>query len=155
MSRIVSALVRMGSCILELLTIKERRKVRKERKDGAEAPVKAAEDIRHAVATGDEAKVNQMLESTRLNLTHGGKAVSVALAALALAGSVLLQGCALQQRRPLVLSADRAVVRMEMNGVQGWFVPEAQFADLAAAYVAEQARLKLREEAMEAANGDF
>lgn len=149
MSRIMGAIVRIASSILELLTIKERRKDRQERKDDAEAPVHAAEDIRHAVAEGDEGKVNQMLEEARLGRTHGGRAVSVALAALALAGSVFLYGCVVQ-RKPLVLSADRAVVKMEMNGIQGWFVPEAQFADLSAAYVAEQARMKLREQAMEA-----
>ena len=143
MSRIMGAIVRIASSILELLTIKERRKDRQERKDDAEATVHAAEDIRHAVAEGDEGKVNQMLEEARLGRTHGGRAVSVALAALALAGCVV-------QRKPLVLSADRAVVKMEMNGIQGWFVPEAQFADLSAAYVAEQARMRLREQAMEA-----
>ncbi len=155
MSKIFGPIIRIASSVLEIVTLRARKKAKQEARADAEAPVKAAEDIRHAVATGDEAKVNQMLESARLNLTHGGKAVSVALAALALAGSVLLQGCALQQRRPLVLSADRACVRMEMNGVTGWFVPEGQFADLTAAYVAEQARLNLREQAMEAANGDF
>lgn len=149
MSRIMGAIVRIASSILELLTIKERRKDRQERKDDAEATVHAAEDIRHAVAEGDEGKVNQMLEEARLGRTHGGRAVSVALAALALAGSVFLCGCVVQ-RKPLVLSADRAVVKMEMNGIQGWFVPEAQFADLSAAYVAEQARMRLREQAMEA-----
>lgn len=152
MARIVSALVRIGSCILELLTIKERRKDREERKSDASAPVQAAEDIRHAVAEGDEGKVNQMLEEARLGKMHGGRAVSVALAALALAGSVFMYGCMAPQK-PLVLSADRAVVKMELDGVSGWFVPDAEFADLSAAYVAEAARLKLRDEAQEASGG--
>lgn len=154
MSRIMGAIVRIASSILELLTIKERRKDRQERKDDAEAPVHAAEDIRHAVAEGDEGKVNQMLEEARLGRTHGGRAVSVILAGLTVWGSVFLYGCVMP-RKPLVLSADRQCVKMEMNGIQGWFVPDAEFADLSAAYVAEQARMKLREQAMEAANGDF
>lgn len=154
MSRFVSALVRMGSCILELLTIKERRRDRKERKEDADAPVQAAEEIRHAVAEGDTNKVNQLLEESRLQITHGGRAVSVALAALALAGSLFIGGC-MAAGKPLVLSADRAVVEMEMDGIKGYFVPKLMFADLAAAYRAEQARMKLREQAMEAANGDF
>jgi hypothetical protein len=149
MARIVGAIVRIASSVLELLTLKERKKARQERKDEAEAPVQAAEDIRHAVAEGDENKVNQMLEESRLHRTHGGKAVSVLLAALALAGSVFMYGCVIQ-RKPLVLSADRAVVTMELNGVSGWFVPEATFADMSAAYVAENARMRIREEAMEA-----
>ena len=149
MSRVFSAIVRIASSILELLTIKERRKERQERKDDAEAPVQAAEDIRQAVAEGNEDEVNQRLEEARLHRTHGGKAVSVALATLALAGSVFLYGC-IQAPRPHVLSADRAVVKMELDGVSGWFVPDAAFADLTAAYVAESARMRLREEAMEA-----
>ena len=145
MSRIVSALVRMGSCILELLTIKERRKDRKERKEGADAPIQAADDIRHSIAAGDEAKVNQALEDARLGRTHGGRAVSVALAALLLPAVLHFSGC-IAAPRPHVLSADRAVVKMELDGVSGWFVPDAQFADLSAAYVAETARMRLRDQ---------
>lgn len=144
-SRIVSAIVRIGSNILELLTIKERRKDRKERKDEVNKPVEAAEEIRHAVADGDEDKVNQMLEDARLNRIHGGKAVSVIILGLTVWGSVFMYGC-VAAKRPHVLSADRHCVKMEMNGIPGWFVPEAQFADLSAAYMAEQARMKLREE---------
>ena len=148
MARIVSAIVRIVSNALELFTLRARKKAREERKQDADAPVQAADDIRHAVADGDEAKVNEMLEDARLHKTHG-RAVTVALAALALAGSVFLYGC-VQSPRPHVLSADRAVVKMELDGVSGWFVPDAAFADLTAAYVAESARMRLREEAMEA-----
>lgn len=150
MSRIMGAIVRIASSILELLTIKERRKDRQERKDDADAPVQAAEEIRQAVAEGDEGKVNQLLEESRLHITHGGKAVSILLAGLTAWGAVTMSGCALPQGRPLVLSAERAVVKMEMNGVKGYFVPELQFADMAAAYRAEEARMKLREQTMEA-----
>ena len=149
MSRILASIVRIASNILEIITLKERRKAKRERKQESAAPVEAAEEIRQAVAEGDETKVNQMLEEARLGRIHGGKAVSVAIAALAVAGSVFLNGCVLA-RKPLVLSADRNCVRMELDGVKGWFVPEAEFSDLTAAYVAESARLKLREEAMEA-----
>ena len=151
MARIVSAIVRIVSNALELFTLRARKKARDERKQEASAPVEAAEDIRHAVAEGDEAAVNQMLEDARLHKTHGAKVVSLALAALTLAGSLFVYGCVMP-RKPLVLSADRAVVRMELDGVSGWFVPDAAFADLSAAYVAESARLRLREEAMEAAD---
>lgn len=144
----------IASNVLELLNWRERKKARAERKQESAAPVEAAEEIRHAVAEGDEQKVNQMLEEARMGRLHGGKTVSVALAALAVAGTVFLNGCVMP-RKPLVLSADRNCVRMELDGVKGWFVPEAEFSDLTAAYVAESARLKLREEAMEAANGDF
>ena len=146
MARIVSAIVRIVSNALELFTLRARKKAREERKQDADAPVQAADDIRHAVADGDEAKVNEMLEDARLHKTHG-RVVTVALAALA--GSVFLHGC-IQSPRPHVLSADRAVVKMELDGVSGWFVPDAAFADLTAAYVAESARMRLREEAMEA-----
>ena len=149
MSRFLASIVRIASNLLELLTLKERRKAKKERKEETAAPVQAAEEIRHAVAEGDEATVNQMLEDARLHKTHGAKVVSLALAALTLAGSLFVYGCVMP-RKPLVLSADRAVVRMELDGVSGWFVPDAAFADLTAAYVAEAARMKLREEAMEA-----
>ena len=150
MSRFLASIVRIASNLLELLTLKERRKAKKERKEETAAPVQAAEEIRHAVAEGDEQKVNQMLEEARMGRLHGGKAVSVALAAMALGGSMFLNGCVLAPK-PLVLSADRTCVRMELDGVKGWFIPEAEAADLMAAYVAESARLKLREEAMEAA----
>lgn len=149
MSRVVAAIVRIASSILEIITLKERRKARKERKEEASAPVSAAEEIRQAVAEGDETKVNELLEEARMGRLHGGKSVSVAIAALALAGSVFLYGCALP-RKPLIFSADRYCVKMELNGVEGFFVPKAEFADLTAAYVAESARMRLREEAMEA-----
>jgi len=150
MSRILASIVRIASNILEIITLKERRKAKQERKQESAAPVEAAEDIRHAVAEGNEAEVNQRLEEARLHQTHGGKVVSAVLLSLALAGSVFVSGCVMQ-RKPLVLSADRAVVKMELDGVSGWFVPDAAFADLSAAYVAESARMRLREEAMEAA----
>ena len=149
MARIFGPIIRIASSVLEIVTLRARKKAKQEARADAEAPVKAAEDIRHAVAEGDEGKVNQMLEEARLNRTHGGQAVSAILAGLTVWGSVFLYGCVMP-RKPLVLSADRQCVKMEMDGIQGWFVPEAEFADLAAAYVAEQARLKLREETMEA-----
>lgn len=143
------AVARFAAGVLELLNLKARRKEREEAKARAEAPVKAAEEMRQAVATGDEEKVNRMLEDARMRRMHGGKAVSVALATLALAGSVLLYGCIrVPQEKPLVMSADRHVVKMEVAGVKGWFVPEAQFADMAAAYVAEEKRMEIREAAM-------
>ena len=148
MARVFSAIVRIASSVLELLTIKERKKAKQERKQEADAPVQAAEDIRHAVAEGKEDEVNQMLEDARLHRTHGGKAVSALLLAVSLAGSVFVSGCVMQ-RKPLVLSADRAVVKMELDGVSGWFVPAAAFADLSAAYMAESTRMRIREEAME------
>lgn len=150
MPRIFNAIVRIASNVLELITLKERRKARKERKEEASAPVNAAEEIRQAVAEGDETKVNQLLEEARMSRIHGGKSVSVAIAALAVAGSMFLHGCALP-RKPLIFSADRYCVKMELDGVEGFFVPQAEFADLTAAYAAESARLRLREEAMEAA----
>ncbi len=61
MARIVSAIVRIASSVLELLTLKERRKERKERKERHDEPIAAADEIRHAIDDGDEAKVNQML----------------------------------------------------------------------------------------------
>lgn len=154
MSKIFGPIIRIASSVLEIVTLRARKKAKQERRADAEAPVHAAEEIRQAVAEGDTNKVNQLLEESRLHITHGGRAVSVALAALALAGTVFSSGC-MAPRNQLVLSADRAVVEMEMNGIKGYFVPKLMFADLAAAYRAEQARLKLREEAMEAANGDF
>lgn len=148
---IFGALARLAAGIVELLGIKERRKDRAERKARAEEPVKAAEEMRQAVAEGDEEKVNRMLEEARMGRAHGGKVLPALLAAVALAGSLCLHGCVLvPQQKPLVLSADRRVVKMEMDGVKGWFVPEAQFADMAAAYVAESRRMRLREEAAEA-----
>lgn len=148
-NRIVSAFVRMGSCVLELFTLRARKKAKQEHRADADAPVTAAEEIRQAVAAGDVDKVNQLLEESRLHITHGGKAVSILLAGLTAWGAATMSGCTLAQRRPLVLSADRTVVKMEMQGVTGYFVPELQFADMAAAYRAEEARLKLRQEAME------
>lgn len=148
-SRVVSAIVRIASSILELITLKERRKERKERKENAAAPVSAAQEISLAAAQGDQEKVNEILDEARRNRLHGGKAVSVALATLALAGSVFLHGCTLVQPKTIVLPADRQVVKMDLDGIPGWFVPDAQFIDMAAAYVAESARMRIREEALE------
>lgn len=148
-SRILEALVRMGSCILELLTLKERRKARQQRKQDTSAPVSAAQEISLAAAQGDQERVNELLDEARRNRLHGGKVVSVALAALTLAGSLFLSGCALVQPKTIVLPADRQVVKMELDGIPGWFVPESQFVDMAAAYVAESVRMRLREEALD------
>lgn len=143
---------------LELLNWRARRKDRKERKENAEAPVQAAEEMRQAVAAGDEQEVNLKLEESRLHRMHGGirKGVSIVLLCLGLGAASLDAGCVrLPRKAPIVFSADRYCTKMELNGVAGWFVPEAEFADLTAAYRAESVRMRLREEAMEAANGDF
>lgn len=147
-ARFLEALVRIASNILELLTLKARKKDKEERRQEAQEPAQAASEIRQAVAEGDQEKVNQLLEEARLERMHGvGKTVSAILLALTLAGSgVLFSGCVLvPKEKPLVLSADRQVVRMTMDGISGWFVPDAEFADLTAAYIAETRRMRLRE----------
>ncbi len=153
MARVVDAVVRILSNVLELFTLKARKKDREERKADADAPVQAAEEIRVAAAQGDEAKVNEMLAEARERKQHGGavrKALTVVVMLVALGGSLaLFDGCALAKPKTIVLSADRRVVKMELDGISGWFVPEAQFVDMAAAYVAEAKRLELREAAME------
>lgn len=155
MARIVSAIVRIASSVLELLTLKERRKERKERKERHDEPIAAADEIRHAIDDGDEAKVNQMLADADDYRRHGGgirKAVSIALLCLTLAGGAALDsGCAaFKQEKMLVIPADRTCVKMEVDGVEGWFVPRVRFRELCAAYEAESVRMRLREEAMEA-----
>lgn len=134
-ARIISAICRLGAALAELFLLKRK-------KDEREAPSKAAQEIRQAIAEGDQEAVNLKLEEARLKRQHGSILVCV-LAAVLLVAACLLFGCV--RTRLYVTSADRECVPMEVDGRKGWWVPEAMFADLSEAYVREPHRAAVLE----------
>ena len=129
-ARIITAICRFGAALAELLLLKKRKEER-------EAPEKAAQEIRQAIAEKDQQGVNLRLEQARLKRTHGSVLVCV-LAAVLLLGVCLAFGCV--RTKLYVTPKDRECVPMEVDGMPGWWVPEAMFTDLAEAYVRESTR---------------
>lgn len=135
-ARIITAICRFGAAIAELLLLKRRR-------DELEAPAKAAQEIRQAIAEGNQEAVNTKLEQARLKRQHGAVLVWILLAVLLLA-ICLAFGCI--RTKLYVTSADRESVPMEVDGQKGWWVPETRFMELSEAYVRECEREALLRE---------
>lgn len=135
MMRLVSYIARAVGALADLLLFKAKR-------DERRAPEQAAQNIREAVAKGDQEAVNTQLEQARLKRQHGGILVCVALALLLLAVCALF-GCV--RNRLYVVPKDREAVKMEVDGNPGWWVPEALFLDLSEAYVRESHRAAVLE----------
>lgn len=123
MSKIVAAIIRIGSNILELLTIKERRKERKEHQDEIEAPTAAAEQAAEEVRAGDEDKVNERIQD--IFRPRGGNHVGAVdwrvLGVVFLAALALLCGCV--KTKIVRVPANQHVVHLTVEGQDGYFVP--------------------------------
>jgi hypothetical protein len=124
-------LIRLGACLAELFLL------RAKRKPAADAQA-AATDAREAVARHDEDAVNTAIENARLRRAarrrSGFCAIEIVAAILILA-LCLAFGCVRTRTRTLVIPADRHVVHIVHEGVEGWFVPDATMADLVESYV--------------------
>lgn len=127
--RIVSSICRLGAAIAELFLL------RAKRKPAADVQAAAA-DAREAVARHDEEAVNTAIENARLRRAarrrSGFFAIEI-VAAILLLAFCLAFGCV--RTRTLVIPADRHVVHIVHEGVEGWFVPDATMADLVESYV--------------------
>ena len=125
MKNALAALLRLAAAALELLLMKRRAKAKA-------APIEAVRNARNAVAAGDANAVNAAIEEARMK-HRSGACRTGALAAMALC-ALLPVACI--RTRVVTVSADRTVVRTtDENGVAGWFVPDATFADLLENYV--------------------
>lgn len=101
-------------------------------------------EARNSVAEGDEETLNRIIEDKRLgnSAKNAGYANPIELffvfAFFVILGSIFaLSGC-ITRTKTIVVPADRQVVRMEMDNVKGWFVPDATMADLMETYVKTQ-----------------
>lgn len=136
MMKLITAICRLGAALCDLLLLKKR-------KDEREAPAKAAQEIRQAIAEGDQEAVNIKLEQARLKRLNGSILLGVILALLMLA-VCLAFGCV--RTKLYVTSKDRESVPMEVDGQKGWWVPEIRFMELSEAYVRESEREALLRE---------
>ena len=134
--RLISNMARAVGALADLILFKKR-------KDEREAPAKAAQEIRQAIAEGDQEAVNIKLEQARLKRQHGSVLVCV-VAAVLLIAVCLAFGCV--RNKLYVVPADRECVPMEVDGQKGWWVPEATYTDLCEAYVRESEREALLRE---------
>lgn len=129
MRRFLAPILRLVAVIAEFLLLRARRK-------GERDVRMAADRVRKASATGDAGTLNREIEDARLDgASKKGAARPVLLAVLlVLAGcaTVLLPACT---TTTLVVPADREIVSMEREGVQGFFVPSIVMAELSEAYV--------------------
>lgn len=133
--RLVSSICRFCACLAELFLL------RAKRKPAADAQAAAA-DAREAVARHDEDAVNTAIENARLRRAARRRSGFCALeivAAILILALCLVFGC---RTRTLVIPADRHVVHIVHEGVEGWLVPDATMADLVESYVLDSQKPK-------------
>lgn len=124
-------LIRLGACLAELFLL------RAKRKPVADAQA-AATDAREAVARHDEDAVNTAIENARLRRAarrRSGFCTLEIVAAILILALCLAFGCVRTRTRTLVIPADRHVVHIVHEGVEGWLVPDATMADMLESYV--------------------
>jgi len=119
-----------------LLRVSDRRAERREEKK-KEKVLDLVEEARKSVVEGDEDTLNQIIEDRRmadLQNKQGFARTSILACMMILCSFFLMSGC-ITSRKTVVIPSDRKVSRIELDGVSGWFVPDATMADLIESYV--------------------
>lgn len=137
-------IVELSKAISSLFGFLEKRSERKKEKSAEKRirrRIDRVNEARKSVAEGDADTLNRIIENRRQrkSASEAGNAdLFLVFALMAFLCFIFATAGCITRERTIVVPADRLAVRTEMDGVKGWFVPDATMADLMETYVEAQ-----------------